>query len=168
MAVPLENVGYNREKAVEYAREWALSRNPKYLNFTGIGGDCANFASQCVYSGAGVMNYKKNYGWYYNSAYDRAPAWSSVKYLYDFLTTNKGAGPYAVNTEISDVEPGDIIQIATYMSEYHHTLVVADIGFTPDISNILICAHSYDSLDRPLDSYDITRIRCLHIEGVRK
>jgi len=31
---------YNREEAVAYAREWALSRSPDYYNFEMIGGDC--------------------------------------------------------------------------------------------------------------------------------
>ena len=34
--------GYNRQLAVEYAHRWAYDRNPKYYNFSGIGGDCAN------------------------------------------------------------------------------------------------------------------------------
>ena len=37
------NKPYNRERAVEYARRWALSRNPLFENFSGIGGDCTNF-----------------------------------------------------------------------------------------------------------------------------
>ena len=30
---------YFRERAVEYARRWALSRNPLFIDFTGVGGD---------------------------------------------------------------------------------------------------------------------------------
>lgn len=157
---------YNRDKAVAYARKWALKRNPAYYNFTGLGGDCANFASQCIYAGAGVMNYKPLFGWYYKSANDRTPSWSGVKYLYNFLTSNKSAGPYASETDITAMEPGDIIQLATYLTEYHHTLVVVETGDVPAMDNIKICTHSYDSLDRDLNSYDITKIRFLHIEGV--
>lgn len=161
-------VDYNRAKAIAYARKWALKRNPAYYNFTGLGGDCANFASQCIYAGADVMNYKQLYGWYYTSSYDRTPSWSGVKYLYNFLVSNKGDGPYAVAANIADMQPGDIIQIATYLPEFHHTLIVVETGKIPDMDNTLVCAHSYDSFDRPLSSYDITQIRCLHIEGVRK
>ena len=50
---------YDRNNAVEYAKRWALSRNPRYYDFHGIGGDCTNFASQCIYAGAGVMNYTR-------------------------------------------------------------------------------------------------------------
>ena len=32
------------------------------------------------------MNYTPNFGWYYVSAEDRAPAWSSVEYFFEFLT----------------------------------------------------------------------------------
>ena len=42
--------GYNRQSAVEYARRWALGRNPAYYDFEGIGGDCTSFVSQCLYS----------------------------------------------------------------------------------------------------------------------
>ena len=160
-------MGYDREKAVAYARRWAMGRNPRYYNFTGIGGDCANFASQCIYAGAGVMNYKPLYGWYYNSAKDRTPSWSGVRYLYNFLTGNQDAGPYATETGIEAMTPGDIIQLASYMPDFHHTLVVTQTEETPDYDNILICAHSYDSAERPLATYEISKIRFLHIEGVR-
>ena len=42
---------YNRELAVAYAHRWAYGRNPEYFDFQGIGGDCTNFASQCIYGG---------------------------------------------------------------------------------------------------------------------
>jgi len=161
-------VPYNRERAVSYARRWALSRNPRFYNFTGMGGDCANFASQCLYKGAGVMNYKPLYGWYYNSPNDRTPSWSGVKYLYNFLVGNQGIGPWATEADIVEVQPGDIIQLALYLPEFQHTLVVVEAGEVPTPENTLIAAHSYDALDRPVQSYEYQKIRCLHIEGVRK
>ena len=45
--------GYDEAAAVAYARRWALLRNPAYLDFHGMGGDCTNFVSQCLYAGAG-------------------------------------------------------------------------------------------------------------------
>ena len=53
----MEELTYDRAKAVAYAERWALSRNPRYYDFEDIGGDCTNFASQCIYAGAGVMNW---------------------------------------------------------------------------------------------------------------
>ena len=52
---------YDRAGAVKYAETWALKRNPGFPNFDGMGGDCTNFASQCVYAGCKVMNFTKTW-----------------------------------------------------------------------------------------------------------
>ena len=85
---------YDRRRAREYARRWAYGRNPLFYNFTGIGGDCTNFISQCILAGCCTMNCRETFGWYYNSSYDRTPSWTGVQYLYDFLTANEGSGPW--------------------------------------------------------------------------
>lgn len=48
---------YNRELAINYAKEWAYKRNPNYYNFDAVSGDCTSFVSQCLYAGCQVMNY---------------------------------------------------------------------------------------------------------------
>ena len=45
-------IPYDRSAAVTYAHRWAFGRNPRYYNFDELGGDCTNFASQCLYAGA--------------------------------------------------------------------------------------------------------------------
>ena len=85
---------YDRERAVLYARRWARARNPLFYNFTGIGGDCTNFVSQSILAGSCVMNFTPDFGWYYVSSNDRAPAWTDVDFLFDFLINNKGNGPF--------------------------------------------------------------------------
>ena len=97
----MKMIAYNRMAAVEYAKEWAYSRNPDFYDFSDIGGDCTSFASQCLFAGVGVMNYTQDIGWYYINAYDRAAAWAGVEYFYSFLVGNAerpigdGAGPFA-------------------------------------------------------------------------
>ncbi|HOA54831.1 MAG TPA: amidase domain-containing protein, partial [Clostridiales bacterium] len=59
---------YDRDKAVRYAHRWAYERNPAYYDFEKLGGDCTNFASQCIYAGSGIMNHTPVYGWYYINA----------------------------------------------------------------------------------------------------
>ena len=76
---------YNRLRAVQYAKRWALERNPLFIDFAGRGGDCTNFVSQCILAGCCTMNFTPDFGWYYIDSNDRAPAWSSVEFLYDFL-----------------------------------------------------------------------------------
>ena len=50
-------VKYDRRLAVNYAKKWALSRNPKYYDYDNLGGDCTNFISQCIYAGAKDRRY---------------------------------------------------------------------------------------------------------------
>ncbi len=156
-------IQYNRENVVAYAREWALSRNPQYFDFHGIGGDCTNFASQCIYAGAGVMNYTRDVGWYYISPNDRAATWSGVQYLYRFLTTNQGVGPFGRDVNLSEIQLGDVIFLSNGQRLYH-TLVVT--GFDTD-GEILICAHTVDSYMRRLDSYSYVSAYPVRIENVR-
>jgi hypothetical protein len=74
----LREAPYDRESAVAYARRWALGRNSAFYDFEYIGGDCTNFASQCIYAGAGIMNYTPETGWFYRSASDRTASWTGV------------------------------------------------------------------------------------------
>ena len=158
---------YDRAAAVAYAHAWAYRRNPEYFDYSGIGGDCTNFASQYIYAGSGVMNFTPLYGWFYRSANDRTPSWTGVQYLYDFLTRNMGDGPFASEVSLARLEPGDVVQLAIDREDrYQHTPVVVAVE-SPTLSGILVAAHSNDVDYRPLSTYRIRRLRCLHIEGVR-
>ena len=158
----MEILFYDRDAAVAYARRWALSRNPAYYDFSELGGDCTNFASQCIYAGAGVMNYTPVFGWYYLSSADRTASWTGVEFLYDFLIGNTTEGPFAREVSAEEALPGDVVQLGTRSGDFYHTPVITAIE-----PQILVAAHSYDVLDRPLSTYNFSRVRFLHIEGVR-
>ena len=153
---------YDRKAAVSYARRWALKRNPAYLDFQGIGGDCTNFVSQCLYAGSGVMNFTPAFGWYYRSAADRAPAWTSVEYLYRFLTENQGAGPYAAVVRSSEVCPGDVVQLANPGERYTHAALVIEVSG----GELYVASHSFDAWRKPLSAYRQPVRRFLHIVDV--
>lgn len=159
---------YDRKKAVDYATIWAYYRNPHYYDFSSLGGDCTNFCSQCLYAGSGVMNYTPVYGWYYISLNNRSPSWTGVNYLYNFLISNKTKGPFAVETDVTKMELGDIIQLGSYARGFYHSLVVTDIEGAPNIDTISISTHTDDYYNRPLYTYQFEKIRFLHIEGVYK
>jgi hypothetical protein len=159
---------YDRAKAVAYAQRWALDRNPAYGDFSKMGGDCTNFISQCIHAGGASMNYTPNTGWYYNSMSSRAPAWTGVEPLYRFLTTNSGKGPYAARATAGEMHPGDVVQLSFNDGGYFgHSLFVVKTGDPPDISNILVATHSFDSDNRPLNSWENVVYRYLHILGAR-
>ena len=140
---------YDRRAAVEYARRWALGRNPAYMSLNGIGG--------CV------MNYTPDFGWYYRSPEDRAAAWTGVTYLYEFLVGHNGPGPLAEEVFPEQTQPGDVIQLGRADGRWYHSMVVLHNDRRWGWDGIRIAAHSIDSLDRPLSSYEFDRARGLHI-----
>ena len=164
-------IPYDRIAVLTYAKRWAYSRNPNFYDFSAIGGDCTNFASQCLFAGCGVMNYTPDLGWYYLSLFDRAAAWTGVEYFYQFLLTNaqgdgvgNGDGPLAKEVGLSEIEIGDFIQLGRSTEDFYHTLTV--VGFSGGAT--LVASHSYDSFNRPLSSYSFEKIRCLHVLGARR
>ena len=163
----MRTVSYQRQKAVEYARKWALARNPAYYDFSDLGGDCTNFASQAVYAGSGVMNFTPVFGWFYRTANDRTPSWTGVEFFYNFFSGNLSVGPFGRWADLSDIEPGDVIQLSFDGEHFAHTPVVLSVGNPPEPENILLAAHTNDALDRPLSTYSYQRLRPIHMEGVR-
>ncbi len=160
----METFNYDRTAAYNYAKKWAFGRNPEFYDFSKIGGDCTNFASQCIYAGSGVMNFTPTFGWFYLSANDRTPSWTGVEYLYNFLVNNEGVGPFAKEVPLNELEVGDIVQLGRATGDFYHSPVV--VGFSR--GQILVAAHSYDNFNKPLNSYNFEKARGIHILGVRK
>ena len=161
-------IGYDRQAAVAYAKKWAFSRNPAYFDFSFLGGDCTNFASQCLFAGAPVQNYVPDLGWFYISPENRAAAWTGVEYFYNFLIANEqgvgnGAGPFAMQVEQNQLRIGDFVQFGRATGDFYHTPMV--VGFQGDIP--LVAAHSNDAYNRPITSYSFEKLRCIHILGAR-
>ena len=159
----LTKITYNRDAVTQYAIKWALAHNPNYNISEDNGIDCADFASQCIYTGSGIMNYAPVMGWYYNNENDCTKSWSRVQYLFNFLIYNKSVGPYAEVVDKRRIEPGDIIQLGDEAGRFHHSPVVISID-----DDILVAAHTNDVSYKLLSSYEFARIRYIHINGVRK
>ena len=154
---------YKRENAVAYARKFAFSQNSQFANFAGIGGNCTNFVSQCIYAGSCTMNYTPTFGWYYISLDDRSPSWSGVEYFYNFMIENTGVGPYGRVASSDELELGDVIQLAREADGSYHTLLV--VGF--DGEDILVAAQTDNAYARPLSTYTYDYSRFIKILGIR-
>lgn len=164
-------IKYDRAHAVAYARRWALSRNPLFGSFEGIGGDCTSFISQCVLAGCCAMDFTPTLGWYYTSMSSRAPAWSGVRYFYNFITGAGGhagrgehPGPYGERADLGRAKVGDVIQLADRNGTFYHSLLIT--GFKD--GETLVSTHTYDALDRELSSYVYASMRVIHILGARR
>ena len=172
MTVPrrLLALPYNRERAVEYAVRWAMSRNPLFTDFAGVGGDCTNFVSQAVLAGSCQTNETPTFGWYFKSDDDRAPSWTGVDAFFDFMTGSGDfpevldrPGPFGYVTDMAYALPGDVVQLANREGKFYHTLLVTG---RDSEGGILVTAHTNDALDRPLSSYPNASERFIHLIGV--
>ena len=158
---------YNRQNAINYAKQWAYGRNPKYYNYDSLGGDCTNFISQCIFAGSKVMNYDKQNGWYYINANNKSPSWTGVEFLYNFLCNNKSVGPYGKKCIQNNIQIGDVVQLSVDGMSYQHTLVIDKIINTDNMNDIYTASHTFDSYERKISSYSFKSVRFIHIEGVR-
>lgn len=164
--MPLTVIPYRRDLAVAYAHQWAYRRNPQYYDYEKLGGDCTNFASQCLYAGAPIMDFTPVYGWYYLGANNKAPAWTGVTYFYNYITRKETRpGPFGFQATLEQLEPGDFVQLGFQGNVFSHTPIIVSIGDPPTLANTLVAAHTYDVDYRPLDTYVVQQIRFLHIIG---
>ena len=164
----LKEIPYDRYSAVEYALKWAYSRSPRFFDFEGIGGDCTNFVSQCLFAGCGIMNYSGfENGWYYINANDRSASWTGVQYLRRFLLTNEGVAVYGEEAPLEQLKPGDVIQLKNSSGILYHSVIISYIKNPVTPQNIFICAHSNDARDRRLSTYNYAEAKGIHILGAR-
>ncbi len=155
---------YDRASAVAYGMRWAYRRNPLFYDFTEIGGNCTNFTSQCILAGCCTMNFTETFGWYYVSPEDRAPSWTGVEYLYNFLTSNEDVGPFGEEADTSRLVPGDVVQLAGDNGDFYHSLLVVGT----DSGEPLLAAQSNDAFAKPLSAYNFSTARGIHILGYRR
>ena len=104
------------------------------------------------------MIYSEN-GWFYTSVNSRSPSWTSVTALGEFLLRKKARGAVGRIVDKSEVAVGDVIQLRQNESHFNHTVIVSKIVD----GKIYVCSHSYDALDKPLDSYFYLEVRFIHI-----
>ncbi len=72
---------YNPDAAITYADTYWSNYNENYYNFNDYGGDCANFVSQCLYTGGIPMVTGTIYGsdgWFYVTASNRSATWTGA------------------------------------------------------------------------------------------
>lgn len=154
---------YNRQNVYNYAQIWAYGRNPKYYNYDPVGGDCTNFVSQCIYAGCEKMNYSEKNGWYYINGNNKSPSWTGVEFLYNFLISNNSIGPKGEETQIYNLEIGDVIQLSFNGNTYSHSLIIVQNGV--NTVSTLVAAHTFDTFGKRVSDYNYAKYRCIHIKN---
>lgn len=154
---------YNREKAYEYAVSWVNARNPEWSTF---GSNCQNFASQVVYSGGVIMDYKgansqglqwKFFGPNYNSKEEAKGynyAWTYVPTFYEYAKNNTGMGLCAsVDVNMYYAEPGDIIHVGSLAANSHALVVTRAYKKDDKLVDILVNSNTIDLENYPMSAY---------------
>lgn len=160
---------YDRYKAVEYIDKYWHEHNKEYFDFSDLGGNCQNFASQAIHYAGVEMDVVGDRVWkFYDDALDnsnektgRSSSWASVYYFYQYAKRNNDGGIVA-DTGINKFygEPGDIIQVG-YNKEYIHTTMISKIVD----DHILINANTTDAKNYPIEAYLYPYVRLIKILG---
>ena len=118
---------YDRQAALAYAAKWYAGNNPDFTWFgksaqgqqspVGGNGDCANFVSQCLYTGGMPMKWTGSARdrWYYKAiggAYStKSPSWAGAHELRRFIKYNTGSPriAYEFLPSASGMVPGDLV-----------------------------------------------------------
>lgn len=136
----------NRSLMKSYQERWAFGFNPQWGNFTSMGGDCTNYASQVLYAGVSSFDQSGSQKWYYYNYNNRTPSWTGVIPLRTYLFSNRNEVGHLAgfDTSVAHLQTGDLIQLGDY-----HTLVV----YRNQGGSIYVSAHTSPALNKPLDSY---------------
>lgn len=167
---------YNRESAVDYARTWALYRNPKYKDYDPWGGDCTNYISQCIHAGDIPFDHEGKdimHKWYWYSDFSRTPTWTSADAFGRYVLNNnqwktENYGIYAVLADYDELEKGDLVQLI-YQGSAYHTMIISEVILDDRnyLLDYLICQHTDDLIDFPLSEKEGER-RYIKILGYYK
>ena len=165
---------YDRNKAVAYADKYYHERNPLWYNFTDEGGNCQNYASQCMMEGGIALDYFGEEQWKCyvedpnyepeineeETAYGRTRSWVNVGYFYNYAKWNEGKGMVAdANVNLYYAQPGDIIIVGN--NGLSHTVIVSKVVD----GHILVNSNSIDMKDYPVEAYTYTTIMLIKILG---
>lgn len=141
-----------------YAHQWAYGRNPAFYDYENVGGDCTNFASQCVFAGSGDDELHPGFRLVLHRRQPEVPLLDRGAL---FLEFHDQAGalrrPVAQPCALEDLQPGDLVQLSFNGQEFQHTPVVVRVTAPITLETVLIAAHSYDA-DNPAPVH-------LHVPG---
>jgi len=143
-------IKYDRQAAYDYAYTWWDDRNPAYADYSGSGGDCANFVSQCIIAGGVDLHEGTNGAGAGVDRYGTMPFCDyldiNLKKYQDASVTYYVEGSSSVPDEVT---VGDVVQFGVdggdrYM---HAMIVVIDRG-----TNLGLAGHTNDRWDLSFSS----------------
>ena len=156
-----------KSEMTQYQKNHYNNYNRSYADFTGVGGDCTNYASQILRAGGSAFNSSSSSGimgdsyWYYRDSSNRSTSWTASRNLKNFLLRSVNTlGPKATTvSKYGDLDVGSIVFLTRSGTPYH-SIIVAESGGDPMVS-----AHTSDYYGRYSNRYSgITHIKA-HVRG---
>jgi len=144
--------GYSAANAVSYARRYALTYNSSYASYKGRGGDCANFASQCICAGGIATNstWKPYTG-----------AWLGANALRNYLLGQGYRGYGRGSIALGNISPGDLFwEAGSDGTGYGHVTIVTSVNG----SGVTVCGHTNDRRDSAYSTAYIKNNVVYHIK----
>lgn len=167
---PMNRATYSSSAAVNYAMEYYNGTNSDYPNLRGLGGDCANFVSQCLLAGGKSMTgdwyiYRKNsvypapttveeldYSWRladpspWISAKEFNNFWSDYATTYEYSVTDYETNHATVYSK--SIYAGDVVQLLKpylWWYEGYHTMLIVQKNYST--KDFVYAAHSGNTKD---------------------
>lgn len=173
--LPTADVAYDREGALAYAGQYAMGRNGDWVDYTGSGGNCQNYVSQCLLAGGIPMDTQGSAVWkWYGSGLSNAPgaegrssSWTSVTSFRQYAADNTGFGLVAlVDAPYYTGQPGDLIQMGTG-DGWRHTVIITQTvtDGTGETADYLVDSNTSDMRDYPASLYGYPICSLTHIVG---
>lgn len=133
--LPAAENPYDREAALSYADQYALDRNGEWPDYTGAGGNCQNYVSQCLLAGGIPMDLSgpQVWKWYGSTPSDseaaagRSGSWTGVDQFVAYAGENTGFGLAAeVDAPYFSGQPGDLLEMGT-AGNWRHTVIIRSL-----------------------------------------
>lgn len=169
---------YDREAAAAYALEWIGRRNYRggWQDYSFDGGNCQNFASQCLHAGGIPMDITGYNVWKWydplpnnaNTPEGRSGSWSGVKYFLSYARDNRGYGLDAtVGAPYYSGEPGDLMHLGAEGEDWKHAVVITEVicDENGEVQDYLICSNTADLKNFPVSIYPYPRQLLIKING---
>lgn len=158
---------YDREAAVAYSSQWVGKRNEEWDDFSGSGGNCQNFVSQCLYAGGIPMDFQGDEQWMWRNDGTYSASWVGVDPFYYYADANQGEG-LAASADVSyyEGEEGDLIRMGS-PEDWNHVVIISYVvrdeqGNTIDY---LINSNTSDVKNFPVGAYPNPCQRLMKIYG---
>lgn len=173
--LPAASRPYDWQAALAYARRYAAARNPDWADYEGLGGNCQNYVSQCLYAGGIPMDLSGAAVWKWyggtvandRTASGRSSSWSGVDEFLAYAASNTGYGLAAqTNAPYLTGRPGDLIQMGEG-GHWRHVVIISqtvtnDAGETIDY---FVHSNTSDLEDWPASLYGYPELALTRIAG---